>query len=668
MRNDLMAMLARSLMVLGILLATATIHAAEMLPQGETFKTLSGKSIELPAYQGDKVLVVAITNTTCPLCKKYAPRLAEIEDAYADRSVAFLFVNPATLDVQKDATDMVKSHGFEGEYALDPHSHLITKLNAKTTTEVFVYSKLGELTYRGAVDDQYGVGKARTAPTVNYLRDALDATLKGTKPALTMTEAPGCLLAHATAPMTTEIAKTEPADVTYFGEIAHILQQKCNDCHRAGGVAPFSLTSINDVLEHKGMIEYVLNEGIMPPWFADPEKSALKFRNDMSLSANQKTQLLAWLKSNHPMGDPKQAPQPKTFHEGWNIGEPDLIVELPDAIDVKAQGTMGYQHVIIDPKVTEDKWIESVEIRPTDPSVVHHVLVFNLDKDKIPRRGGGTEEEGFFAAYVPGNTYQTFPDGLSQKLAANSKFLFQMHYTPNGKATSDRTKLGIKFKKTLPEHNVRVTGIANTRISIPPNTAGHKQTAIQTIPRDVQLLSLMPHMHLRGQAFRYEAIFPDQSRVTLLEIPRYDFNWQIDYKLKEPFSLPKGSQLELTAWYDNSSQNVSNPDPDKQVKWGPQTYDEMLVGYVSYYNEGEDPLNETSNPEEAAQDKRELVSKALKRFDKNRDGKITRDEAARGGKLFDRLDADKNGEIDMDEAVENFPSEVELLQLLQDRK
>ena len=335
------------------------------------------------------------------------------------------------------------------------------------------------------------------------------------------------------------------------------------------------------------MIGSVVRRRIMPPWFAAAPEStdgglAIHWANDRSLTDNDRKDLLSWIEEGIPEGSPDDAPLPKTYPTEWEVGEPDLVLQLPEPFAIKANGTMPYQHARVETALTEDRWIQAVEIRPTDPSVVHHVLVFIQTGDADEGGRGIDEEAGFFAAYVPGNTFQVYPEGFAKKLPAGSRLVFQLHYTPNGTATTDQTRLGIVFSDKPPQRVIRNTGISNHRIAIPPQESDHRETASQNVPADVRLLAFMPHMHLRGKAFRYEVVLPDGRREILLDVPRYDFNWQLEYRLSEPLEIPRGSRIELAGWYDNSDQNPANPDPNATVRWGPQTEDEMMLGYVEY--------------------------------------------------------------------------------------
>ncbi len=589
-----------------------------------SFTDLNGTASTLADFKSDKFLVVALTNDTCPLCRKYAPTLAKLETEFAAKGVSFLFVNP---------TDATAKSPFQGRYVLDRDGKLATALGAASTTDVFVLDAARTIRYRGAIDDQYGIGYATDAPKHEFLRHALTKLLDGKEPEVSATTAPGCDL---------DLAKpTTTVGVTYHNRISRIVQQNCLECHRDGGVGPFPLASYDDVVRQRGAIRKVLTDGTMPPWFAGPVKEGTHspFKNDRSLSAADKADLLAWLASDRPMGEATDAPTPREFKSSWSIGKPDAVFQLPKPVAVKATGIMPYQMISVETNFDEDKWVQAVEIQPTAREVVHHALVHVLPKGNPLARlpGGGfrirvdDERQGYFAAYVPGNAYTILPDGQARLLPKGATLRFQMHYTPNGKATSDQTRLGITFAKGPPSTEAKVASVASTRISIPPQAENHKEVAKLRTPADVTLVSLMPHMHLRAHACRYELTTPDGVTTTLLDVPHYDFNWQLRYQLAEPLAVKKGSTFTFTVWYDNSSNNPANPDPTKRVKWGPQTSDEMHLGYLEYVV---DRKSKTELVESETEVKipaggmpiPERFQKALGVYDKNSDGKLNEAE------------------------------------------
>jgi hypothetical protein len=316
-------------------------------------------------------------------------------------------------------------------------------LQPKTTTEVFVLDAARTLVYRGAINDQYGLGYSKDAPAKNYLRDALDAVLRGAAPVIAATTAPGCALDLPAAAVA-----GAPGAPTYHREISRVVQAHCVECHRAGGIAPFALESHDDLIEHAGMIKKQLERGAMPPWFAAPEQSGAHaiFANDRSLPAPDKAALLAWLKSDRPKGDAAEAPLPRAFPEGWIIGKPDAVFQLPQPVAIKAEGTMPYQWRVVETSFAEDRWVQGYEIQPTAREVVHHVIVkVHAKGAAVTDRGEGAE--GFFAAYVPGNSHRVLPEGFAKRLPAGARISFQIHYTPNGQATRINSRSASSSRK-----------------------------------------------------------------------------------------------------------------------------------------------------------------------------------------------------------------------------
>ena len=535
------------------------------------FTDLAGKAGKLSDFKAAKLTVVAFTNTTCPVSKKFAPSLARVEKDYSAKGVAFLFVNPT-------ATDKPDGTPFAGRYVHDADGKLTAALAATATTEVFVLDAARTVLYRGAIDDQYGIGYALDAPREKYLAAALDEALAGKPPVVAATEAPGCSLEP-------DASKAPAVALTYHARVERIVQANCVECHRAGGVAPFALETYADVVDHKGMIKKVVDKATMPPWFAAaPEKGKHSpFANDRSLTEADKKDLLAWMAGDLKKGDPADAPLPRKYDSGWLIGKPDKVYELPKPVTIKAEGIMPYQNVSIDTDYPEDKWVQALEVQPTAREVVHHVLIFALPKGTARI---GSESMGFFAAYVPGNNTLVYPEGYAKKLPKGSTLRFQIHYTPNGKATTDQTRLGLVFAKEAPRHEVHNVGLANVMFEIPPGADNHRVTARLPVPIDAHILAFFPHAHLRGKAAQYELKSPDGKTAKLLEVPHYDFNWQLQYRFAEPFPVSRGSMLSYVAWYDNSDKNPANPDPKKTVYWGQQTFDEMHLGYVEYVVDG----------------------------------------------------------------------------------
>ncbi|HXH61089.1 MAG TPA: hypothetical protein VNI20_06995 [Fimbriimonadaceae bacterium] len=307
-------------------------------------------------------------------------------------------------------------------------------------------------------------------------------------------------------------------------------------------------------------------------------------------SANKKD-LKTWIAGGAPKGDPKSAPAPIKYDPTWTIGRPDAVFEIPKPVEVQSSGQMPYIYLRIPTDFGEDKWEQAMEILPTERAVVHHVLVFVVDGGKVngKRLENLDATTGFFMGYVPGTSSVVFPKGEAKRLPKGATLLFQLHYTPNGRAVTDRTRIALKFTSAPPQHVVQVYGIANTTFKIPPGDPNFSDTRTITVPQDVMLTAFMPHMHLRGKAMRYDVEYPDGKKETLLNVPHYDFNWQLTYRYTKPKFIPKGSKITLTGTFDNSTDNPYNPDPTRTVPWGLQTTDEMMLGYIEFFVPGAAP-------------------------------------------------------------------------------
>lgn len=588
-----------------------------------------------------RAVVIAVTSTSCPVSGRYGPTLAALEKEYASRGVRFVWINPVATDSKTAVRQWIRDQGVQGPYVRDERGEIAKALGMRSTAEVFVLDAARTVQFRGAVDDQYGLGYSKAAPNQRYLVSALEAVLAGKGVETACTRVPGCALESA-AP----VAVSQP--VTYHNRISRILQQSCVPCHREGGIAPFALTTPAEVAAHAGMVRKQVTQGVMPPWFAaPPTHGPSPWLNDRSLPAADKADLLAWMERGRPEGKAAHAPKVRTYPSEWQLGEPDAIVRLPEPVDVAASGVMPYVNIEVPTDFDSDRWVQGWEIRPSARDVVHHVLVYVLPpgKDGKPqknRRIDGTSN--YLAAYAPGYQAVSYPEGWAKFIPAGSTLHFQLHYTPKGKATRDQSVLGLKFSKTPPKHEVRVSAIAGA-IDIPPGDPDFKVEGQLPVPESARLMSFMPHMHVRGKAYRYELELPGSAPKTLLDVPRYDFNWQLLYRLSEHIDLPAGSVLKGTARYDNSAGNPANPDPTRRVQWGEQTDEEMMLGYIEYYLP-EVPPGTPVDPRPTAG--RRGRFKAFDALDRNHDGRITLDESPSPAQ-FKAADVDGNGEVTREE-------------------
>ena len=406
------------------------------------------------------------------------------------------------------------------------------------------------------------------------------------------------------------VAAPASGAVNYYKDVAPVMQNRCQECHRPGEIGPMSFMTYDEVRPWAKAIKSAVLTRKMPPWSADPHIG--KFSNDRSLSQAEMDTLVAWVDAGAPAGDPKDAPKPRQYVQGWQIGKPDLVFELPTPIEVPSSGVVDYTYVVIPTNFTEDRWVQFAEVRPEARSVVHHVLAFlrppgnNFMKDAQPgvpyipprplsangQRRGNIQDQipgEMLVGYAPGLPPTECKPGEAKLIKAGSDIVLQLHYTPNGKAVSDRTKFGLIFSKEPPQKRVMSMMAMNVFIKIPPGDPNYEAHSSATLQQDVNLVNMLPHMHLRGKDFLYKAVYPSGESQVLLSVPRYDFSWQIAYTLDKELLLPKGTRIECTAHYDNSPNNPNNPDPTKEVRWGDQTFEEMMVGFfdVSFDAKGD---------------------------------------------------------------------------------
>lgn len=401
----------------------------------------------------------------------------------------------------------------------------------------------------------------------------------------------------AAAPNT---SKTSP---TFYKDVLPVLQKNCQACHRPGEAAPMSLLTYESARPWAKSIKAAVAARKMPPWHADPAHG--KFQNDARLSPAEITTIQQWVDSGAPAGDPKTGPKPLAFSDGWSMGKPDAIIEMPVAFTVPSEGTIDYQYVRIPTGFTEDRWVQIAEARPDDRAHVHHIIAFIREPGSaymqdLPvgnpmtareiyeaakkngqsgRRQGGNGFGDMVAGFAPGTPPMTLKSGQAKLIKAGSDIVLQMHYTANGKPGTDKSRVGLIFAKEPPQERVISMASGTEKFAIPPQDANYRVDATFTLQADARLISLLPHMHLRGKSFVYKAVYPTGESEILLNVPKYDFNWQLWYVLADQKILPAGTRIDCTAHYDNSPNNPANPDPTKTIKFGEQSWDEMMFGF-----------------------------------------------------------------------------------------
>ncbi len=526
-----------------------------------------GRNRALADWKDSKVLVVAFLGTECPLANLYAPRLAALATTWEPKGVAFVGINSNQQDSITEVAAHAQLHHIPFPILKDPANKIADQFRAARTPEVFVLDAGRVVRYCGRIDDQYGIGYQKPKATRADLVTALEELLAGKPVGEPTVDAVGCLIGRVHRP-------APKGEVTYSNQIARLLQNKCVECHHQGQIAPFALTSYDEVVGWAEMIKEVVHERRMPPWMAAPEHG--DFKNNPSLSGDELKLIDRWVENGCPEGNRAELPPPATYAQGWGISTPDQVFYMGDEpYTVPAEGVVNYQNYVVDPGFTEEKWISQAEVKCGNPAVVHHVIVFIQEP-------GGDRFGAPQMAYAPGMTPRRFDKGMAIRAPAGSKLIFQLHYTPNGIEQQDRSYVGFVYAKASEvTHQVLGGSCGELDLRIPPNQEDHKVVARKLFLKDTLLLGMNPHMHLRGKAFKYELETPDGKREVLLDVPQYDFNWQLWYMLKEPKHVPKGSRMICTAHFDNSANNLANPDPSQQVTWGEQTWDEMMFGFYS---------------------------------------------------------------------------------------
>ncbi|HUQ90711.1 MAG TPA: hypothetical protein VM120_03450 [Bryobacteraceae bacterium] len=368
-----------------------------------------------------------------------------------------------------------------------------------------------------------------------------------------------------------------PSKPNFSKHVAPILNHRCVECHRAGEAAPMAFTSYKEVRPWAKAIKAAVLARKMPPWLADPAYG--RFHNDRRLSRDELDTIANWVDAGAPEGKAKDLPPAPKFETGWNIGKPDAVFDIGTDFEVPATGTVAYRYFIIDPGFKEDVWVQAAEARADKRSVVHHMIVF-VNDPKEPQRAA--EGGNLLVGWAPGDPPMNLEPGTAKLVRAGATFRFQMHYTPNGTGVTDRSYVGLKFARQPTKYRELTGRAINLSFKIPPNAEAHPVAATHVFKEDVRLTGLMPHMHLRGKDFEYTLIYPDGRREILLKVPKYDFSWQLAYQLAEPIHIPRGSKMECLAHFDNSPNNKHNPDPTKEVKWGDQTWEEMMIGWFDY--------------------------------------------------------------------------------------
>lgn len=570
---------------LSVLSSSFNVFAADAPLRVDNFVLLDhfGKAHELYYERDAKAIVLISQGNGCQIVRSNLEDLRALRADYAAQGVDILLLNANQQDSRQDIAAEAAEWNIDFPILKDTTQLIAQSLKFDRTGEVMVIdTRNWSVAYRGPLNDRVDYERQKDKATKTYVRDALDSVIGGKKVALAKVTSPGCIINYD---------KVDGSTISYSKTIAPMLEEKCAACHVQGGIAPWAMSEYAMVKGFAPMMREVLRTKRMPPWHSDPEIG--HWANDVSLSDADKKTLVAWIEAGAPRGegdDPLSKIKP--LSNQWTLGTPDLVVDIPE-FEVAASGIVDYQFPYIANPYDKDVWVVAAEIIPGDPKAVHHILAGS----SAAQPTGRLSEifDNFILAYAPGSEASHMPEGTGVFVPKGGVYQFQMHYTPYGKKTIDRSKIGLYFSDKAPKNFYREHVIANFNINIPANAEKHEEKAYFVFDKAAEIHALFPHSHYRGVSSTFELEYPDGSNETIMSVPNYDFNWQRTYRFKERKKVPAGTRIVHRTIYNNSSKNRGNPAPEKPVFWGLQSEEEMLYGSIGYSWSDETTSNPTHN-------------------------------------------------------------------------
>ncbi|MDP2142013.1 MAG: hypothetical protein Q8L20_14495 [Gammaproteobacteria bacterium] len=596
-----------------------------------------GKAVELHYHRQAPAIVLLAHRSESSLVARAS---ALVEELRAVRQIPFFLINPVTSESRASLQRDKERQGISAAILQDDSQLVSETLGLSYAGEVLVINpRSWEIVYRGPVTEHAdGSGEP-------YLQAALMALDTGAAPGVASVPAPADYSGELFDLPGRDVA--QHTSISYSTDIAPLLQEKCANCHRTGGIGPWAMTSHAMVQGFSPMIREVLLTKRMPPWHADPQVNT--FSHDMGLSIAEMQTLVHWIDAGAQRGageDPLAAMIDVASE--WELGEPDLIVDLP-AFTAPATGTIDYQFLEAINPLDRDVWVRAVQIVPGDRQVLHHAIATFGTAETRNMAGidsGGALFQSQLMTFVPGNETYVYPEGTGVLVPAGTTFHSQMHYTTYGRETVDQTRIGLYFMDEEPQFNLQHYAILNLDLEIPPGVAEHEEVAYYDFRKDAVIYSLFPHAHYRGRSASFSIQYPDGHEELVLSVPNYDFNWQRYFQLANPLEVPAGTRLVQRMVFDNSDNNLSNPDPTRTVEFGEQTWEEMLYGGVSFrYANKEDDVRDIDALEY-------MTSISMGFMDKNLDGKIELNEMPERARqrlamAFVILDKDKSGGLEL---------------------
>lgn len=612
---------------------------------------LAGKTVSLVENERRAGTAFVFISSECPISRQYMPELNRIAAATASDMVPLYGVfSDRTVD-RASAQKFAEEFKIDFPVIFDATGEMAEMLQPSHVPQAFVVNSQGGIVYRGRIDNLYAaVGKRRPAATEHDLQSAIAALAEGKPIEVAATETVGCLF---------EQRANVPADgqVTYNRDIAPILFAHCAECHRPGEVAPFSLLTYDDASKRAEFIAEITSAGIMPPWKAEIGHGG--FLDERRLTEKEIALIKTWAESDMPRGNEADLPPQPEFPTGWRLGKPDVVLEAPTTVTVPADGGDLFHHWVLPIEIPEDKTLVGIEFRPGNPAVVHHAIIGLDTTGGSRRRDEETPEPGFrssgsiegsmsafLGVWTPGMTPRFYPEDVGFRIPQRADVLLQLHLHPSGKEETDQSRIALYFAdkptEKMKTQSMFVTG--SLVVAIPPGEDRHKIATSFTLPIDLTLNSVFPHLHLIGKEVKVTATYPSGETESLIWIKDWNFYWQDVYVYKEPKVLPKGTKIDIEAWYDNSADNPFNPSsPPKQVLFGNDSDDEMC--FILFQSVSEDDslmsklgpammmsfMKEWNDADLSDEQREHIVDEAMKLFG----GGGTR--GGRGGDMLRRL-------------------------------
>ena len=581
--------MARIVCVVVLITITAIVYS--IVPSRSSLKTVAQApdlqpipAATPPIPQGQTATVYLFLSPHCPISNYYLPVLNRFYETYQGYGIEFVGIVSSQIASQEEIEAHRQRYAVRFPIVCDSQNKLSRQWGATNTPQAIVVDDNQSIIYSGRIDDLYAdIGQKRLYATQYELDEVLKSLATGGIITVSHTQPVGCMIAGV----------CEPTDdrVTYHEAIAALLYRECAQCHRPGQVAPFSLLTYEDAQRHADQIKLVIEKKLMPPWKAAPNFG--HFLNEQILTESERHLLLQWIENGMPEGDPKVGPKPPRFNDGWQLGTPDLVLEMPEAFEVPADGPDIYQHFVLPTGLTEDRLVSAVEFQPGAAEVVHH-SGFYIDTQGDARRLDeldpspgysnlgvtGFLGKGSLGGWGPGRMPNRLPPNMGRPLWKNSDLVLQIHYHPVGRPVKDVSRIGIYFAPRTADHLVCEILVADFSLNIPADEDNHYHRAEYTLPVDTTLLNTNPHMHLLGKSAKCWALLPDGSERPLIHVPQWDFYWQTEYVYREPVRLPAGTKLILECWFDNSTGNPLNfHNPPQTVHFGEDSTDEMAICY-----------------------------------------------------------------------------------------